>query len=295
LITLQAPGELELSSYQQPPPRRAAWFVPAALATALLAAGGTTFLLLTGGDDPESAAAGTDPTTAIPTAPPPVATPAGRITTESGPDDGNAVDISCFLASNVGPRKEFTIEADRNGRHDFSAAWDAEGYFCDVIAVGGSPQEIVTPGSDREETALRASGYADDDISSLFAICADVNPAEDYLKPGYEMTLEQSDELIGALVLCPGQPLSQKWRQLIQREASPDGGTVGDGLHRVGQLVKPGTYTATEEDGCFWERQSSTGKALESKYVPPGARATVTVRSSDAAFLSAGCGDWKRG
>jgi hypothetical protein len=283
-----------LSSYQPPPRRRAAWFFPTALGTALLAVGGTVFFLLTGGDDAGSAAAIPDPTTAVP-APPLVATPAGRITTESGPEDGNAVDISCFLASNVGPRKEFTIEADRNGRHDFSAAWDAEGYFCDVIAVDGSPREIVIPVSDREETALRASGYADDDMSSLFAICADVNPAEDYLKPGYEMTIEQSDELIGALVLCPDQPLSQKWRQLIQREASPVDGTVGDGLHRVGQLVKPGTYTAAEDDGCFWERQSSAGKALESKYVPPGARATVTVRSSDAAFLSAGCGDWKRG
>jgi hypothetical protein len=282
-----------LSSYQPPPRRRAAWFFPTALGTALLAVGGTVFFLLTGGDDAGSAAAIPDPTTAVP-APPLVATPAGRITTESGPEDGNAVDISCFLASNTGPRKEFTVEADRNGRYDFSAAWDAEGYFCDVIAVDGSPREIVIPVSDREETALRASGYADDDMSSLFAICADVNPAEDYLKPGYEMTIEQSDELIGALVLCPDQPLSQKWRQLIQREASPVDGTVGDGLHRVGQLVKPGTYTAAEDDGCFWERQSSAGKSLESRFVPPGTRATVTVRSGDIAFLSAGCGDWKR-
>jgi hypothetical protein len=281
-------------SYHQPPRRRAAWFFPTALAAALLAVGGTVFFLLTSGDDIEPAAASTNPTTTVPAAPPKVATPAGRITTASGTDDGNTVEVSCFLASNVGPRKEFSIEADRNGRHDFSAAWDAEGYFCDVIAVGGSPQEIVIPASDREETALRASGYADDDIASLFAICADVNPAEDYLKPGYEMTAEQVDELIGALVLCPDQPLSQKWRQLIQREGGPAGGKVGDGSHRVGLLVKPGTYTTAEEDGCFWERQSAAGKALESRFVAPGARATVTVRSGDAAFLSAGCGDWKR-
>jgi hypothetical protein len=277
-----------------PQPRRAAWLFPAALITALLAVGGTVFFLLTGGDGPEPAAASTDPATTIPAAAPPVVTPAGRITTDSGPDDGSSVDVSCFLASNAGPRKEFTITADRTGRHDFSQAWEAEGYFCDVIAVDGSPREIVTPAGDREETALRATGYAADDISSLFAICADVNPAEDYLKPGHEMTAEQSDELIGALVLCPDQPLSQKWRQLIQREGGPAGTTVDDGLHRVGQLVEPGTYTAAEEDGCYWERQSGAGKALEAKFVAPGTRATVTVRSGDTAFLSAGCGGWKR-
>ena len=80
----------------------------------------------------------------------------------------------------------------------------------------------------------------------------------------------------------------------LQREDGRSGTTVGDGLHPVGLLVRPGTYTAAEEDGCYWERQSGTGKALEGRFVAPGTRATVTVRSGDAAFLSAGCGEWKR-
>jgi hypothetical protein len=278
-----------------PPPRRAPWLFPVALTVALLAVGGTVFYLLTSNEEPTAAASLPDPATTAPAAPPPVPTPAGRITTASD-QDGNTVGVSCFLASNVGPRENFTIEPDRNGRHDFSDAWDASGYFCDVIEVGGSQQEIVSPAGDREATALRASGYADDDISSLFAICADVNPGEDYLKPGYEMTGEQVSELIGALVLCPDQPLAGSWRRLIQREDPPAAadGVVGDGPHRVGGLVKTGTWTAVEQDGCYWERQSAAATVLESGYVAPGARATVTVRAGDALFLSAGCGEWKR-
>lgn len=276
--------------------RSNSWLFPVALTAALLAVGGTVFFLMTGGDDPKPATALPDPDTTTPVTPLVVSTPAGRITTAADDESGNTVGVSCFLASNVGPRENFTIKPDRNGRHDFSPTWKAEGYFCDVFEVGGSQLEIVNPVSDREQTALRASEYADDDIASLFSICADVNPAEDYLKPGYAMTTEQVSELTGALVLCPDQPLSTKWRQLIQREDRPAtaGGAVGDGPHQVGRLVKAGTYTTVDQEGCYWERQSSSGKALESKFVAPGAKATITVRSSDAFFLSAGCGEWKR-
>jgi hypothetical protein len=280
-----------------PPPehRRASWLFPVALTAALLAVGGTVFFLLTSGDEPEAAAEFPDLNTAAPVAPLVVSTPAGRITTATE-EPGNTVGVSCFLASNVGPRENFTIEPDRDGRPDFSAAWAANGYFCDVFEVDGSQQEVVSPIGDREQTALRASEYADDDISNLFAICADVNPAEDFLKPGYQMTTAQVSELVGALTLCPDQPLSTKWRQLIQRDDRPAtaGGAVGDGPHRVGVLVKAGTWTTVEADGCYWERQSGAGKALESKFVAPGAVATVTVQASDALFLSAGCGEWKR-
>ncbi|BEL08575.1 hypothetical protein Q0Z83_067660 [Actinoplanes sichuanensis] len=279
-----------------PAPKRAAWLFPVALTAALLAVGGTVFFLLTNGDEPEPVAALPEPATTTPAAPPAVPTPARGITTAADDETGNTVGVSCFLASNVGPRENFTIKPDRNGRHDFSPAWNAEGYFCDVIEVGGSQLEIVNPVSDREQTALRASEYADDDIASLFAICADVNPAEDFLKPGYQMTTAQVSELTGALVLCPDQPLSAKWRQLIQREDRPAtaGGAVGDGPHRVGRLVKAGTYTAVDEDGCYWERQSGSGKVVESRFVAPGAKATVTVRTGDTLFLSAGCGEWRR-
>jgi hypothetical protein len=278
-----------------PPPRRAPWLFPLALTAALLAVGGTVFFLLTNADEPTAAAAVPDPVTTAPAAPLAATTPAGRITTAAEDENGNTVGVSCFLASNVGPRENFTIKPDRNGRHDFSAAWEADGYFCDVIEVDGSQQEIVNPVSERETTALRASAYADDDISSLFAICADVNPGEDYLKPGYEMTGEQVSELIGALVLCPDQPLAGSWRRLIQRVDAPatTEGAVGDGPHRVGRLVKTGTWTTVEADGCYWERQSSAAKVLESKYVAPGAKATVTVRAGDAFLLSGGCGEWK--
>ncbi|MFC4069755.1 hypothetical protein [Actinoplanes subglobosus] len=279
-----------------PPNRRAPWLFPVALTAALLAVGGTVFFLLTSGDEPETAAEPLDLNAAVPAAPPVVSTPAGRITTAAEPEAGNTVGVTCFLASNVGPRETFTIKPDRNGRPDFTPTWEASGYFCDVVEVGGGQQEVVSPIGDREQTALRASGYADDDISSLFAICADVNPAEDFLKPGYQMTSEQVSELVGALVLCPDQPLSAKWRQLIQREDRPAtaDGAVGDGPHRVGKLVKTGTWTTVDEDGCYWERQSSAGKVLESKFVGPGAKATATLRAGDALFLSAGCGEWTR-
>ncbi|MEV0898263.1 hypothetical protein [Actinoplanes sp. NPDC049802] len=276
--------------------RRSGWIVPTVVATVLLTLGAATFVILTADDEePEPALETFRLNTAKPGAPP--SQPLGKLIENTPEPDGSTVGVTCFLGRNVGPRESFTFAPGAGGRHDFSGAWQKNGQFCDVTAVDGEPQEVVSPASDLEATALQASDYADDDIADLFAVCADVNPNEEYLEPGYAMPVRQSREMSGALVLCPDHPLAPKWRLAMQRgprDLTPDSAAFGDGTHRVGTAVKPGAYTSDDTDGCYWERQSGAGKIVASGFSRPGAAPRVTLRATDHAFLSAGCGSWSR-
>jgi hypothetical protein len=69
----------------------------------------------------------------------------------------------------------------------------------------------------------------------------------------------------------------------------------GDGTWVVGShahTVAPGTYfTRGVGDTCRWERTATNGAVLGTEFVLGPAVATIT--SSDAGFISTGCGRWK--
>jgi hypothetical protein len=70
-----------------------------------------------------------------------------------------------------------------------------------------------------------------------------------------------------------------------------------EGVQIVGRDVEPGTYvTTTAVDGgrvtdCYWER-SRDGKIVANNFVSGASKVTVTIKSTDDAFTSRGCGDW---
>ncbi len=73
--------------------------------------------------------------------------------------------------------------------------------------------------------------------------------------------------------------------------------SFGDGIHRVGVQIASGAYaigTADNAETCEWERLSNlkgtADQVIESGTWSNGQR--VTIKSSDAAFYTSGCGAW---
>jgi hypothetical protein len=74
----------------------------------------------------------------------------------------------------------------------------------------------------------------------------------------------------------------------------------GDGTYLVGEDLAPGRYVADPPEGasCSWERQRSPEDTSGSENVivgggPGDGRFLVEVATSDHAFVSDGCGDWR--
>jgi len=85
--------------------------------------------------------------------------------------------------------------------------------------------------------------------------------------------------------------------------STPQGRLLGDGSWVVGdnvlvvELVPPGTYETSNEDGnCSWVRLSGFSGSSDDIVAndTPGGRAIVTIMESDKGFKSDGCGTWKR-
>ena len=72
--------------------------------------------------------------------------------------------------------------------------------------------------------------------------------------------------------------------------------TFGDGTHRVGKDVMPGTYRAPSVGGfgCYWARLRNFSGGLNAIIANgnESAPALVTIKSTDRGFESNGCGTW---
>lgn len=68
----------------------------------------------------------------------------------------------------------------------------------------------------------------------------------------------------------------------------------GDGTHRVGQDIQPGTYRAPDAAGCYWARLRNFSGDLDSilANANESGPTVVTILRSDRGFESTGCGDW---
>ena len=79
----------------------------------------------------------------------------------------------------------------------------------------------------------------------------------------------------------------------------PSGGTIPHGVWEVNRHVQPGRYQTESGPGCRWERlrhfQWTPGGVIETQQAADARTQTVTIRSSDAGFLTTPeCDVWKR-
>lgn len=169
--------------------------------------------------------------------------------------------------------------------------WARKAISCDV-------DEAVAPVTEVEQTAYETSKFDDNDISTLYTICAEVDATDPYAEAGFVASEEQIPEINAALTLCPKHPLARNWRQAVQRgkveaDLAAQGRLFGSGTFLIGKEIQPGTYATTDVEGCYWERQHKAGGTIDNDFIPGARRVQVTIRSSDYAFHSERCGEWK--
>lgn len=58
----------------------------------------------------------------------------------------------------------------------------------------------------------------------------------------------------------------------------------------VGSDVSPGTYVTFDVNDCYWETLDDTGEINDNNFISSAPRVEVTIRESDFAFNSRGCG-----
>ncbi|RAO19444.1 hypothetical protein LUPAC07_01830 [Micromonospora noduli] len=184
-----------------------------------------------------------------------------------------------------------TVRPGKDDRPDFSEVWAAKPTSCDA-------QAEIYPVTDAEKAALKTSKYDGGDITTLYEMCAAVDPEDTYLEADFAASSEQIPEINAALLLCPNYPYAKKWRETVKRgqvdaDLAAQGRIFGEGTFRVGKEIKPGTYVTTDVDGCYWERQNSTGDTIDNYFTNSARRVQVTIRSSDYAFSSQNCGEWR--
>lgn len=187
---------------------------------------------------------------------------------------------------------EITLPVPATGLMDFGDIWTAAMPHCDVTRSSA-------PFTALEAAAYKTAKYTDGNVGVLYELCAEVDPDDVYAQKGFVMSDQQIPETIGALMLCPKQPHAAKWRQAIVRgqaelKLEKAGRTFGSGVYLVGKEIKPGTYVVTGDiANCYWERQNRNGGIIANDFVLQSRRVQVTIRSSDYAFSSSGCGTWK--
>lgn len=97
-----------------------------------------------------------------------------------------------------------------------------------------------------------------------------------------------------------GEPAKAVPSAAVPSKAPPaTTGFSAEGTLLVPAEVKPGTYRATvpaDSSNCYWARLKGTSHELENVIANgnanPGAKVTVTVKPTDKAFHSEGCGAW---
>ncbi|PWU56121.1 hypothetical protein DLJ47_07730 [Micromonospora sp. S4605] len=215
--------------------------------------------------------------------------------TDPYPDDPKNVPqqapITVECEDNQGFSSLHTITPGTDGRPDFTTVWPAKATSCEIEGAIA----IVT---DTEKAAYKTSGYDDQDISTLYEICAAVDPDDVYAEPGFTASREQVPEINASLMLCPKHPYAKKWREAVKRgqrdiDLEAQGRLFGSGTFRVGKEIKPGTYVTTDVEGCYWERQNRSGGIIDNYFTNSARRVQVTIRSSDYAFSSERCGEWR--
>ncbi|WP_180214567.1 hypothetical protein [Phytohabitans suffuscus] len=200
--------------------------------------------------------------------------------------------LECSLGDDLLATSSLEVPTDAKSRPDFTDVWQVKPkkYSCDA--------GLVVPETPLEKTAHATSKYDNLDIGTLYTICAEVDPTDPYAEAGFKASPEQIPEINAALTLCPNHPLAGKWRQSVQRgkadaDLEAQGRIFGAGTFLVGKEIKAGTYVTSDLDGCYWERQSRNGGIIDNNFITAARRVQVTIRSTDYAFHSERCGEWR--
>jgi hypothetical protein len=150
-----------------------------------------------------------------------------------------------------------------------------------------------------QQAAIDSGGVVDESrLGILDSICAALGFSSYAGMPSYSAS--QILELTAAVNHCPDHPRAADVRTRLDAssavvDAIANGTQFQGGVKRVGTDIQPGTYVSEGKlDGCYWERQDSTGEIIDNNFLTAALRVEVDIASSDYAFSSSNCGTWKK-
>lgn len=189
----------------------------------------------------------------------------------------------------------FTIEcydwiADETSLVDtLNEAWKVQGDDVECKAAMDTTVDLKpTRRQQKAIDAYRAAGrvtgkYSDSEsFQKLLQRCLEPEDTMDYAHRKVQAAV---------LIMCPDIPYAKRIKLLSELSYMPD-----DGEYDVGSEIAPGTWRTGKPMGdCYWERLSGGGDILANNFVSYARNGvTVTIYTSDAAFSTEGCGDWRR-
>ncbi|WP_258905441.1 hypothetical protein [Actinokineospora sp. UTMC 2448] len=196
------------------------------------------------------------------------------------------VQIVCLAG---GTQNLYTVSTAK----DFVPIWEQGWSDC-------SASRNEAPLGAAEQKALKTAGYDQpEDLDLLYERCVALSEDYEYSSSYDSFTPEEMAEISGALLLCPNHPAAKQVTAAIKKSKEDADlraakRLFGSGVYRVGEEVAPGTY-AIEGDtaNCYWERQDRNGEIIDNNFIGSAKRVQVTIRGSDYAFSSDGCGEWR--
>lgn len=227
-----------------------------------------------------------------------------------GSDDADSIADArrgvATLISSIGDRPEiysWTLECtDTAGiSHPFEQFRSVWGEGATALALTGCEAEtrrgdFISPD---QQQALDTGGVTDaSKLGILDSICASLGFSSYAGLPTYSSA--QIPEMSAAIAHCPDHPrvpdIQARLAASQAEQAAVAAGTqFGAGVKRVGTDIQAGTYVSEGNlDGCYWERQDSTGSTIDNDFFNAALRVEVTIRSSDYAFNSSSCGIWRK-
>lgn len=163
------------------------------------------------------------------------------------------------------------------------AAFDGDGDF--QVGSDVKPGTYRTSGNTDDMCYWERAKDASGEMDSLLA--------NDNVSGTSYVTVKPTDKLFKSSGCKDWEAVDPKAKG--SRASTMDG---DGGMFKVGTDIVPGTYKSTgnADDSCYWERTKDAEHGLDSIIANNNVTGTavVTIRSSDAYFKTAGCGDWKK-
>lgn len=214
----------------------------------------------------------------------------GETSIATAPPAPTRVTMTCYLNGTYTDSQQFTMDVGG----DFAPIWAAAPTSCDATRDLGAFTPV-------EQQAVTTAGYPSSaSITTLYEICARVDPNDVYIQPSHTLSAGQIAEVNGMLTLCPGHPHAQQLRDAAARSqadaaAEAAGELIHSGTYLVGSEIKPGTYVIEQASkGCYWERLDATGEIIDNNFIGAETRVQVTIRASDYSFHNEDCGTWRK-
>lgn len=184
---------------------------------------------------------------------------------------------------------------------DCSRGYDAEGTPSEIerqavmTAYGDTDWDEIDSATDRQ--------HFRDAVATLHAICA--STSDMMLSSEHRMSADQTDEIRGALELCPNHPRAEFMQQKVESDIAENkrvqelwdkGLRIKEGTLKVPDEVSYGTWHTISDkvENCYWETRDANGNIIENNFINGGVGASVNIYQGVASFYSSGCSVWEK-